>query len=475
MNDRPPLFAPNAFTNPESLSAALSPQVAASLLASVGDIALVVDAGGVIRDVAISNSELSSQGFGDWLGRAWDDVSTIESKPKIHEMLADLDGAMPARWRQINHTTPAGDVPMRYLMMKVGHDGGGIAIGRDMRAAAAMQQRLLQTQQSLERDYIRLRQAEARYRLLFDLGAEPVLIVDAATRRIREINPAALRLMGVKDGTLTDQPVGEIVDPADRDAFIAHLGAASASDDLPGLSVRLLGHGEAQVSARLFRQGRAALLLVRIVTANLPSAANEYHATMSDVIEHMPDAFVLVDATLSILMANAAFVEVSGAPSIARVTGEPLATWLGRPGIDLELIIGQLREHGAVRNVATILRGAAEAQEEVEVSGVVAPHGDSECYGFTIRNVGRRLRGAPTMERDLPRSVEQLTELVGRMSLKDIVRESTDLIERLCIEAALAYTSDNRASAAEILGVSRQSLYSKLHRHGLGNLVSGDN
>jgi len=25
-----------------------------------------------------------------------------------------------------------------------------------------------------------------------------------------------------------------------------------------------------------------------------------------------------------------------------------------------------------------------------------------------------------------------------------------------------------------VLGVSRQSLYSKLHRHGLGNLVSGD-
>ena len=52
--------------------------------------------------------------------------------------------------------------------------------------------------------------------------------------------------------------------------------------------------------------------------------------------------------------------------------------------------------------------------------------------------------------------------------LLDIVRESTDLIERLCIEAALTYTEDNRASAAEILGVSRQSLYSKLNRYGLG-------
>ena len=188
----------------------------------------------------------------------------------------------------------------------------------------------------------------------------------------------------------------------------------------------------------------------------------------------MPDAFVLADRGLVIRAVNAAFVELAQAPSAEQIVGEKLGAWLGRPGIDLDLVVVQLREHGAVRNVATILRGSAGGQEEVEVSAVLAPHGDAEYFGFTIRSVARRARDLPPAERDLPRSVEQLTELVGRMSLKDIVRESTDLIERLCIEAALTYTSDNRASAAEILGVSRQSLYSKLHRHGLGNLVSGD-
>jgi DNA-binding NtrC family response regulator len=52
--------------------------------------------------------------------------------------------------------------------------------------------------------------------------------------------------------------------------------------------------------------------------------------------------------------------------------------------------------------------------------------------------------------------------------LKDIVRETADVIERLCIEAALKLTGDNRASAAEMLGLSRQSLYVKLHRYGMG-------
>ena len=74
----------------------------------------------------------------------------------------------------------------------------------------------------------------------------------------------------------------------------------------------------------------------------------------------------------------------------------------------------------------------------------------------------------------MTRSVEQLTELVGRVSLKELVRETTDVIERLCIEAALELTRDNRASAAEMLGLSRQSLYVKLRRYGLGDLESDE-
>ena len=56
----------------------------------------------------------------------------------------------------------------------------------------------------------------------------------------------------------------------------------------------------------------------------------------------------------------------------------------------------------------------------------------------------------------------------------EIVRESTDMIERLCIEAALKVSGDNRASAAQLLGLSRQGLYSKLRRHGLGDLHPRD-
>ena len=463
---------PHGFHDVESLGS-LEAQALGRLLGAVGDLAFILDDRGIIVDLAISEAQLAAHALDQSVGQPFLDTVTIESRPKIVEMLGDAAMGLPARWRQVTHPTVIGDLPVRYLVASLS-GGRMVAIGRDLREAAALQQRLLQAQQSLERDYLRLRQAEARYRLLFDMATEPVLIVDAATRRIREANPAANRALGAKQGALVDQPVIGIVDPDDREAFIAYLGSAEAADDAGFVDLRLRsGRGLAQLSARLFRQARTALLLVRFVSADT-KPEDAVPSPWVDMVERMPDAFVFTDRTLTILTANAAFVELAQLPSLDRARGAKLDGWVGRPGVDVDLIAGQLREHGAVRNVASVLRGADGGQEEIEISAVVAPYGDSECYGFTIRSVGRRLRDLPPGEKQLPRSVEQLTELVGRMSLKEIVRESTDLIERLCIEAALTYTSDNRASAAEILGVSRQSLYSKLHRHGLGNLVGDD-
>jgi DNA-binding NtrC family response regulator len=74
----------------------------------------------------------------------------------------------------------------------------------------------------------------------------------------------------------------------------------------------------------------------------------------------------------------------------------------------------------------------------------------------------------------MPRSNDELRELVGRVPLKDIVAETSDLIERLCIETALELTGDNRAAAAEMLGLSRQSLYVKLRRYGVGYDEAGE-
>jgi transcriptional regulator PpsR len=188
------------------------------------------------------------------------------------------------------------------------------------------------------------------------------------------------------------------------------------------------------------------------------------------IIEAAPDGFVVADMDGRVVSANQAFLDMIQISSEEQARGEPLDRWLGRTGVDLEVLIANLRQHGSVRLFATTLQGEYGAPDEVEISGTLVRNGGRACCGFVIRAVGRRLVTESPVARTLPRSVEQLTELIGRVTLKDLVRDATDMIERMCIEAALRLTDDNRASAAELLGLSRQSLYVKLRRYGLGDL-----
>jgi transcriptional regulator PpsR len=183
--------------------------------------------------------------------------------------------------------------------------------------------------------------------------------------------------------------------------------------------------------------------------------------------ESAPDGLVLTDRDGRILSANAAFAEMAQLTGGESAHGEALERWLGRPGIDLGVLLSNLRQNESIRMFSTVLRGEYGATTDVEVSAVPLQGDAVSSFGFAIRDVGRRLSPVPRSDRELPRSADQLTELIGRVPLKDLVRETTDVIERLCIEAALNLTGNNRASAAEMLGVSRQSLYVKLRRFGL--------
>lgn len=454
-----------AFASTE-VFASLDAEEVARLALVGGDITLVLDESGTILDATADNGSFPE--VSRWIGKDWAETVTVESKPKLMELLGSARMGKTQRWRQVNHTLEDGELPIRYVV--IGADGGkrGIAIGRDMREAASLQQRLLQAQQTLERDYMRMRQLEKRYRMLFEKSHEAVLLVEGPNYRISEANPAAHALLGAKPGKLNGGRLPALFDPGEREALVAHLGSAMAAQSVSPLvampadvktPLRVIAHG--------FRQRGSQILLVRL--ASEESFVSPADSTTREILEAMPDAFVLTDASMAIVSANMAFVELVQAASIDQVLGEPLGDFVGRPGIDLELIKGQLAKHGLARNVTSVVGvGEHEQGEPVELSAVQTG-GEEPHYGFVIRSVGRRLRDLPPSPQDLPRSVEQLTELVGRMSLKEIVRESTDLIERLCIEAALTYTSDNRASAAEILGLSRQSLYSKLNRYGMGN------
>lgn len=464
----------HSFGAAAELFGALDAASAMRLAMVAGDVALVLDDAGTIVDASFDPRDFP--GFSNVIGSNLLDIVTEDSRHKVMEMLAAARRGEVQSWREVNHPTRDGELPVRYAVLSMNEGEYHIAFGRDLREAGRLQQRLLQVQQALERDYLRMRQLEARYRMLFERSSEAVMIIEAASLRIREANPAAHAMFGARTGSLPGKKLLSVLDRNSRDAVQALVGSALVSDNVSPIALRLSkGAREVQASVAGFTQDRGQFLLLRLVTIGgeggeeaLPSGV-----PVSELINTMPDAFVVSNSNLEIVSANSAFVEMVQAASAESLRGRHLSETIGRPGIDLDLIEGQIDQHGAARNVATVVRVGRDMEGEAVELSAVRSGGEEPFYAFVIRPVGRRMRDLPASSHseELPRSVEQLTDLVGRMSLKDIVRERTDLIERLCIEAALSYTSDNRASAAEILGLSRQSLYSKLHRYGLGNLT----
>ena len=445
---------------------------AARLLAASSDVAIVIDREGTIRDVAVSNSDLLLDGFSDVIERRWVDTVAVESRRKVEEMLREASAGRDWRWREVNQLSARGSIPLKYVALNAGPEGHVIALGRDLRSVASLQQRLLQAQQTMERDYVRLRQAEARYRVLFQIASEAVLIVDQDTKKVVEANPAAGNLLGVVHTSLHGQSFGKLFHAEARDAAVALLADGHSGAQSEPVRVRLAdGRNDYVASASLFRQDGIAHVLVRLssVLTSAPAADSETKQRLLQVLNRIPDAFVVTDDALNIVDCNIAFLELTQIATLETARGLPLGRFVGRPGVDLTVLSANLREHGWVRNFGTIVNSVYSVEEQVELSAVTVRVGLEVFNGFVIR-ASKRDFAQPTEERhELPRTAEQLTQLVGRVSLREIVGETTDVIERMCIEAALNLTGNNRASAAEILGLSRQSLYSKLNRFGLGN------
>jgi transcriptional regulator PpsR len=230
------------------------------------------------------------------------------------------------------------------------------------------------------------------------------------------------------------------------------------------------------IAASLFRQENAAFILLRMnpkASESWPEPAGT-ESRVLDLVSSLPDGFVVTDRARRIVSANAAFLTLAQVSREEHALGEPLDRWLGRSALDFNVLMASLKEHGSVRNFPTVLRSQHGSRDDVEITAVAALHGEEPCFGFVLRTPGRRPPPDPRSGQELPRSVEQLKELIGRVPLKDLVRETTDVIERLCIEAALELTGDNRASAAQMLGLSRQSLYVKLRRYGLSDSDDGE-
>ncbi|MDU2928590.1 transcriptional regulator PpsR, partial [Bradyrhizobium sp.] len=441
------------------------------LVAAASDIALALDADGNIQDLAFQQAglPLELRNTDEWIGRSWQATVSEESQTKPELLLAEASQRKVSRWREVRYPAARGpDIPILFAVVAIKGAARFIAVGRDVRATAALQQKLIEAQVAIERDYSRMRNAESRYRILFQITSEPVLIIDAVSHRIVEANPAAAALLDHGAANL----IGKLFPDAlliDDNALSQSLSLAIRSQGkIERAKITLDGGREYLLDGTFFRQDTSSLFLLRFSPQSTQPAiakASDVNTQLVQFVESAPDGFVITDMDGRLLHANATFLQLAQIENMHQILGETIDRWIGKSAIDFSVMLTNLRQHGSVKLFSSVVRGEHGSPVDVEISATTVGAPGQARLGFTIRNVGPRISSDGGDHGYIPRSREQLAELIGRVPLKELVRETTDVIERMCIETALKLTGDNRATAAEMLGLSRQSLYVKLRRY----------
>ena len=439
------------------------------------DVTLLLDSSGVIREASVSKL-LSEESVDGWLGQSWKSTVPDFVEEKVRRIIDDTRESGVSAFRQISQRFPSGrEVPIEYTTVLLGGRAGFLALGKSLVAVAELQARFVATQQTLEREYWKTREIETRYRLVFENASDAVMLVRAGSMRIVEANPAAFEALGLNSATF------DAAGGADLAAFVP-------PDEWAGVSTmiqRVLDHGQAPgilthlgaqrrpwlARATTYKNEPGLLVMLQLVsTGPLPAKASvpstPSSLSVEAIMHELPDGFVLLEEEGSIRQSNRAFARMVDMGSSGLVAGKRLERWVWRPGSDVQVLLKLLREHRVVRLFPTTLRSELGTEMQIEISGAVLPEQKPGLFGLLIREVGRR-ETSPARSASTTSLIDSIAEPVGRVPLRQLIRSTVDEVERHYVREALDLCRGNRTSAAEMLGLSRQTLYVKLERYGL--------
>jgi transcriptional regulator PpsR len=443
----------------------IAPEHFGDIVATAADLAIVVAESG--RVISITTNPLNSAlgSVAHWEGRNIREFLAPDSEEKVFRQIAAVqeDRAGRPGAIEVNHADGATwDFPIRYTLHRTGRDGRTLMLGRDLRPVAELQQRLVRAQLALERDYEAQRVIETRFRVVLEAVREGLLLVDVGSGRVIDANRAASRMLGAGDQPLTGAAFTQEFESRRRGEFIDALcGTATAGTTM---TVQARRGGVVTLVPQLFRNAGERALLCRVLPGEEAASqlGGEGAARLAALYRRMSDAVAFTDAQGRILDANDAFLSLADLDDVATLRGRDLTDHLARGSVDLRA----LTDAASPGIYGTRFVSAYGVRVPVEIAATPLEAGG---HAFVIRDT----TGVETIRDgggELPAETSAgMTELVGSTPLRDIVASMTDVIEKQCIARAVELTENNRVAAAEMLGLSRQSLYVKLRKYGLLN------
>jgi len=445
-----------------------APELAQAFVTLASDIALVMDGQGVIRTVAQGRhggDEAMLPAAQAWVGRRWADTVSADTRGKVEQLLTEVARTGLARRRELSHPLDEGaSVAVAYTAVRLGDTGPVLAVGRDLRAIGAIQQRFIEAQRDMERGYWQVRQNEARHRLLFQVATDAVVLVEAGAAgeasppRIVEANAAAAGLFGHASDQLIGHALPGFFLHAHRQALIDLMATVLRSAQPAEIRVRLLNHSTpASVALTPMPAEGGARVLVRVRLAELPGAASQLNQTLTRLVDGASDAVLVSDPAGHVLLANPAFLRLVQLPDERDLKGRPVTDWLELPAGELPGLLQRVRREGMTPLRAAQLLAADARALPVEFSAALLSEDVFECIGWTLRRVDGAAAGLVGAEA-LQAALGALTQRVGQTPLPELMREAAAMLERHFIGHALERAHEDPAAAARMLGIPEQRI-----------------
>ncbi len=454
----------------------IAPEILGDIIAEVADLGIVISDAGNVLSVLVNPGNEAFQKLEHWENKDIRSALTIESVPKFESRLSDfLDNKAKIRPVELNHSDEAGrwEFPVRYSFHRIGPDGAILMLGRDLRPIAEMQQQLVKAQLALERDYETQREYDTRFRVLMDSTSEAVVFVSVQSGAVTEANSVAAKMLDRPRESLIGTQFSSCFEGGKRSSLIDNLATQAISDSGGAVKSALRGHKHAvEIIPTLFRAAGERILLCRIASTDGTAAqADDLGRNVRDLYLNGPEAIVFSTESGEILSANDAFLDLIDMAHDINMRGRGLSDYLQRGSIDLKVMTENAARAGRMRLYATKIAAEYGSPRAVDVSVTQLQAGQEMIFAFVMRESSRADASKSSVNPTDDESMRSVIELVGSATLKDIVAETTDVVEKMCIETAVNLTMNNRVAAAEMLGLSRQSLYVKLRKF---NILSRD-
>lgn len=451
----------------------IAPDHLGEILSAASDISLLVSPSRRIISVMVNPHHRSFGQLADWEGSHLRDVLSEESNRKFEARLSDPQSRnLQGLALELNHADQAHwEFPVRYSIHRIGSDDSLLLMGRDLRPVAEVQQQLVQAQLALERDYESQREMDTRYRVLMEVSRDPVVMVSMGTGRITDLNQAAAQILGGQRADLVGSAIAQEFEGRRRGEFLETMSNLAVTErNAPIELTARRSQKRIFVTPTVFRAAGERILLCQLDSGQGNGAApDELAGNLARLYHEGVDGIVFCDAEGNIRAANEAFLNLTDTANMAAIKGRSMTDFLARGAVDLRVLIENVKRTGQLRLYATRLTTDFMGQIAVEISATWLNDRPNPVLVLVVRDASRAesLRRPAYGQHD--DGVRNVMELVGSSTLKDIVAETTDVIEKMCIETALELTRNNRVAAAEMLSLSRQSLYVKLRKYGLIN------